>query len=396
MSHFLVMGAGKMGLALSKDLIESSPHNRVTLVDISPDQLERAGEFIASSRLEVHRGDMENEEQREGLFEGKDVVLNALLHRHSLPTLETAVRSGVHFVDLAGEASLARMSHDQNAKKNGVTVLSGMGLSPGITNVLVGRAVDLLDETESALIYCGGNPVRPRPPLLYRIVYAIDSLINFYQRPALIIRHGRVEEVAPLTEVEPISFPPDFPDMECFFTDGLSSLFHTMKGKIQGDLYEKTVRHRGHAQGFRTLQECGFLTTDPVQIGGQRVIPRQVSETLLEERMRLGGEKDATLLRILVSGKKSGFPQTHIFEMVDHYDPQKKYTSMARTTGFPASIAAQMIVSGQVSTRGVVFPEGVFNRDLFPAFMDGLRKRGVVISHEIVPGRRERDGHPPE
>jgi len=396
MSHFLVLGAGKMGVALAKDLIESSPQNKVTLVDISPQQLEKARKFIASSRLEVHQGDMEIEDQRKSLFRSKDVVLNALLHRHSLPTLETAIRSAVHFVDLAGEASLARMAHDQEAKNSCVTVLSGMGLSPGITNVLVGRAVHLLDETERALIFCGGNPVHPWPPLHYRIVYALDSLINFYQRPALIIRRGQVEEVAPLTGVEPVGFSPDFPDMECFFTDGLSSLLQTMKGKIRGDLYEKTVRHRGHAQGFRTLQECGFFSTDPVQIGDQRVVPRQVSETLLEEKMRLGEEKDVTLLRILVSGRKSGVPQTHIFEMVDYNDSVKKYTSMARTTSFPASIAAQMIVSGQVSARGVVFPERVFNQDLFPVFMEGLRKRGVAISHEITPGRREGGDHPPE
>ena len=387
MSHFLVLGAGKMGVALAKDLVDSSPQNVVTLNDINPHQLEKAAKSVGNSRLMVHQGDMENKEQRRPLFKGKDIVLNALLHRHSLPTMETAVRSGVHFVDLAGEAPLVRMSYDQEAKGAGVTVLSGMGLSPGITNILVGRAVHLLEETERALIYCGGNPVHARPPLDYRIVYAIDSLINFYQRPALIIRHGQVEEVAPLTGVEPVGFPPDFPDMECFFTDGLSSLLYTMKGKISGDLYEKTVRYRGHAQGFQTLQECGFFSTDPVQIGDQRVIPRQVSETLLEERMKLGEERDVTLLRILVSGKKSGVSLTHMFEMVDYGDSEKKTTSMARTTSFPASIAAQMIVSGQVSARGVVFPEGVFDQGLFPFFMESLRKRGVAISHEITSGK---------
>jgi len=385
MSHFLVLGAGKMGVVLAKDLIESGAQNRVTLLDISRNQLERARESITSARLEVLQGDMEDEEQRKRLFKGKDLVLNALLHRHSLPTLETAVRCGVHFVDLAGEASLARMSYDQEARDNGVTVLSGMGLSPGITNVLVGRAVRLLEKTEKALIFCGGNPVRPRPPLDYRIVYALDSLINFYQRPALIMRHGQVEEVTPLSEVEPIGFPPDFPDMECFFTDGLSSLLHTMKGKIHGDLYEKTVRHRGHALGFKTLQECGFFSADPVQIGDQRIIPRQVSEALLGEKMKLGEEKDVTLLRILVCGERSGVPQTHTFSMVDYGDPGRKYTSMGRTTSFPASIAAQMIVSGQVSTRGVVFPERIFDQDLFPAFMEGLRKRGVAVSYEVTP-----------
>jgi lysine 6-dehydrogenase len=387
MNHFLVLGAGKMGRVLAEDLIESSPQNSVTLVDINPSQLQKARAFIASSRLEVLRADMEDEEQRNKVGKGKDVMINALLHRHSLPVLETAIRSGVHFVDLAGEAPLARMIHDQEARANGVTVISGMGVSPGITNVLVGRAVELLDETDSALIFCGGNPVHPQPPLYYKIVYALDSLINFYQRPAQIIRRSQIEEVSPLTEVEPIGFPPGYPEMECFFTDGLSSMLHTMKGRIQVDLYEKTVRHRGHAQAFRTLRDCGYFSTEPVQIGDQSVVPRKVSEILLDERMKLGEEKDVTLLRILVSGRKSGVPQRHTFEMVDFYDPKKKYTSMARTTSFPASIAAQMIASGQVSTRGVVFPEQLFDQDLFPAFIEDLKKRGVAISHEVTSGQ---------
>jgi lysine 6-dehydrogenase len=62
--------------------------------------------------------------------------------------------------------------------------------------------------------------------------------------------------------------------------------------------------------------------------------------------MKLEEEKDVTLLRILVSGKKSGVRQTHVFEMVDYYDSEINYTSMARTTSFPASIAPQMIASG--------------------------------------------------
>ena len=387
MNHFLVLGCGKMGIVLAQDLIETNPQNRVTLVDIRSGQLEKARRFIPNNRLDAVEGNMEDEKQRMSVFRGKDVVINALLHKHSLPVLETAVRSGLHFVDLAGENPLARMAYDAEAKANGVIVLSGMGLSPGITNVLVGRAVQLLDETERAIIFCGGNPLQPRPPLRYRIVYSIDSLINFYQRPVRIIRNGQAEEVAPLSGLEPIRFPPDFPDMECFFTDGLGSLLHTMKGRIRKDLYEKTVRYRGHARGFKTLLECGFFSTDPVEVGGQQIIPRQFSEVLLEEKMRLGEEEDVTLLRILVSGKKAGSPQTHVFEMVDHGDVRKKCTSMARTTSFPASIASQMLAQGQISIRGAVFPETIFDGELYAPFMEGLKKRGVLISHEIVSGR---------
>lgn len=68
--------------------------------------------------------------------------------------------------------------------------------------------------------------------------------------------------------------------------------------------------------------------------------------------------------------------------MVDFFDSENQYTSMAKTTSFPASIAAQMIASGKITQRGVLFPENVFQGDLFRPFIKALKERGVVISHK--------------
>ncbi len=382
MSSFLVMGAGKMGLVLAKDLIEADAQNTVTLVDINSNQLKKAENFIRSDRLTPLQRDMENAKQREGMFTGHDVALSALLHKHSLVALETAVRKGVHFVDLVGEKPLERLGYDGEARKKGITLISGLGVSPGITNICVGRAVHLLDETDDALIYVGGNPVHPRPPLNYRIVYAVESLLDFYERIVPILIEGKVKKVQPLSGIESISFPPSFPEMECFYTDGLNSLFHTMKGKIEGKLYEKTIRHKGHAMGIKILMECGLFSRRPVRVGSQQVIPREVVELVLDSKMKLGKEKDVTLLRIVISGKKSGKPTTHIFEMIDFYDEKQGYTSMAKTTSFPASIAAQMITSGEITKRGSLFPEDVFHSELYYPFMKALKECGVVVVHQ--------------
>ena len=163
MNHFLVMGAGKMGTVLAKDLIESDSQNKVTLLDVNDEQLSHASEFIQSERLSLLQRDVEEGRQIEEIVKGKDVALCALLHRHSLPLLDAAVREGVHFVDLVGEGPLDRLKFDVEAKKNNVCIISGLGVSPGITNICVGRGVHLLDEVERAMIYVGGNPVHPKP-----------------------------------------------------------------------------------------------------------------------------------------------------------------------------------------------------------------------------------------
>lgn len=386
MRRFLVMGAGKMGIVLAKDLIESDNRNKVTLVDISSKRLQKAKKFIKSERLILLKKDVEKEKQRQDIFEGQDVALAALLHKHSLLALETAILKGVHFADLVGEKPLDRLKYDSEAKKKKVTIISGLGVSPGITNICVGRAVHLLDEVEKAMIYVGGNPVHPKPPLNYRIVYAVESVLDFYERKALILKKGKIKEVPPLSGIESIQFPHPFSEMECFYTDGLSSLAHTMQGKIKGELAEKTIRHKGHAQGIKILKECGFFSRQPIKLHNTKVIPRELLEVLLDSKMKLGKERDATLLRIVVEGKKSSKPTTHIFEMIDLYDSEKDYTSMGKTTSFPASIAAQMIASGKIAQRGSLFPEEIFQSELYQPLMDALKDRGVVVTHKVISG----------
>lgn len=376
------MGAGKMGIVLAKDLIESDNRNKVTLVDISSKRLQKAKKFIKSERLILLKKDVEKEKQRQDIFEGQDVALAALLHKHSLLALETAILKGVHFADLVGEKPLDRLKYDSEAKKKKVTIISGLGVSPGITNICVGRAVHLLDEVEKAMIYVGGNPVHPKPPLNYRIVYAVESILDFYDRKALILKKGKIKEVPPLSGIESIQFPHPFSEMECFYTDGLSSLVHTMQGKIKGELAEKTIRHKGHAQGIEILKECGLFSRQPIKLHNTKVIPRELLEVLLDSKMKLGKERDVTLLRVVVEGKKSSKPTTHIFEMIDLYDSEKDYTSMGKTTSFPASIAAQMIASGKIVQRGSLFPEEIFQSELYQPLMDALKERGVVVTHK--------------
>lgn len=382
MAHYLVLGAGKMGIVLARDLITSDAKNRVTLVDIDKKQLKKAQDFIDNRRLVPVQMNMENENRRQEIYWNKDVALSALLHRHSMLALETAVRAGVHFVDLAGEFPLHRLEYDIEARKKRITLLSGVGVSPGITNICVGRAVHLLDKTQKALIYVGGNPVHPRPPLKYRIVYAVDSLLNFYERKVTILKGGKVKDVPPLSGKELISFDLPFEEMECFYTDGLNSLLHTMRGKIHDELWEKTIRHKGHAEEVKTLISCGLFSKRPVRVRDRRVVPREILEVLLDSRIKLGREKDATLMRVIVTGEKSGRPKTHVFEMMDHFDNEKGYTSMAKTTCFPASVAAQMIVSGKIKKRGSLFPEQVFQGLLYKPFMEELEKRGVAVTHK--------------
>jgi lysine 6-dehydrogenase len=109
-------------------------------------------------------------------------------------------------------------------------------------------------------------------------------------------------------------------------------------------------------------------------------VPREFVSKILSERIKLGKEKDLTLLRVDVTGKSDGKHVHQRYQMIDHYDSRRELTSMARTTAFPCSVAAQMLGAGLVQERGLVPPELAFKAALRQEFMSQLRHRGLKIT----------------
>jgi saccharopine dehydrogenase-like NADP-dependent oxidoreductase len=64
------------------------------------------------------------------------------------PSVEGAIEAGIPYVSLCDDhlATAESVAFDQAARDRGVTVVSGCGLSPGITNLLVAFAATELDE----------------------------------------------------------------------------------------------------------------------------------------------------------------------------------------------------------------------------------------------------------
>ena len=53
---------------------------------------------------------------------------------------------------------------DLLAKQKGVTVITDMGVAPGMFGLLVGKALAEYDNVSSAVLYVGGIPEQPRAP----------------------------------------------------------------------------------------------------------------------------------------------------------------------------------------------------------------------------------------
>jgi lysine 6-dehydrogenase len=380
-----VFGSGLMGSAIARDLVKSKSVDQVAVFDIDRralDSLARAG---PSEKLSVNRHDVTHGSETVRLLRKFDVGVGALPHGLSEYAIQSALQAGVSFVDLIFGWRFGQSRINSAAKKKGITIVPACGLAPGLTNILAMDAVERMDSVDEVHIKVGGIPERPRPPLNYRIVFSFEAVLEEYIRKAKIVKNGKLTEAEALSGLETINFPQPIGKLECFYTDGLSTLTETIRNVKEMD--EKTIRWPGHAAQIRTLIECGLLEVHPVHVNGQRIVPREFVSKVVSERIRLEKEKDLTVLRVDVTGKREGRRVRHRYQMVDHYDSELKLTSMARTTAFPCSVAAQMLGEGLIHKRGLVPPELAFDKALRGTFMKQLRGRGIRITSTCNSGR---------
>ena len=124
-----------------------------------------------------------------------DAVVGALPGRLGFAMLEAVIAAGKPIADISFSPE-DLLSLDAFARERGVTAVVDCGVSPGISNLAVGRAAAALDEVDEVTILVGGLPADPRRPFGYAIVFSATDVIEEYTRPARVVerrprRHAR-------------------------------------------------------------------------------------------------------------------------------------------------------------------------------------------------------------
>ena len=371
MKRIAVLGCGLVGAAIARDLSRESDFE-VTVADANPEALARLEKQAA---VRTRAADLSRPAEIAAAVREVDAVVGALPGRLGFAMLEAVIIAGKPIADISFSPE-DLLSLDALAREMGVTAVVDCGVSPGISNLAVGRAAAALDEVDEATIFVGGLPMDRRRPFGYAIVFSATDVIEEYTRPARIVENGRVITREALSEVETIDIP-GVGTLEAFLTDGLRTLLSTVHARA---MKEKTLRYPGHADAMRALRDGGFFETRAVNVGGVSVSARTVTEKLLSRAWRLSeGEDEFTVLRVAVSGLSgSGVHRSYAFELLDRTSRETGMTSMARTTGFPCAIAAAMLARGQYRDPGVRPPE-LLARDSAATkrFLEALRARGL-------------------
>jgi len=372
MANIIVLGAGRIGKAIAIDLAKKHHVTAVDYESYALEQLTQTNSDIQSLHL-----DLLDTVQLADAIKPADLVISAVPGFMGYQTLQQIIIGNKNVIDISFFPEDSLML-DELAKKHKVTAIVDMGIAPGMSNLILGHHNAQMDIHD---FYCvvGGLPKNPKPPFNYKAAFSPVDVIEEYTRPARIVINGEKLTKSALSDIELVEFP-QVGTLEAFNTDGLRTLLDTMPHIP--NMVEKTLRYPGHAELIKTLQIIGFFSEEPLTELSHYMRPIDVTAHLLKKHWELeNNETEFTVMRIKISGTEQGQSVTYQYDLYDEYDSATRTTSMARTTGYACSAAANLVLEQGFDIKGVSPPEKVASDSTgYEFILDYLQQRNVVFS----------------
>ncbi len=373
----MVLGAGLVGRPMAIDLAQEK-EMEVTIADMNETQL---GKLKQQPRIKTITRDLSDPLAVTDLVKKYDLVISAVPGFMGFETLKAVIEAGKPVVDIAFFPE-DPFQLDALAKKRNVVAIMDCGVAPGMSNILIAHVQQQLEETKSALIYVGGLPEIREWPYDYKAVFSPIDVIEEYTRPARYVEKGQLVVRPALSDAEFLNFP-NLGTLEAFNSDGLRTLAQTMNIP---NMKEKTLRYPGHIEKMAVLRETGFFSQQPIEIQGVKIRPLDFTAKLLFPKWEMkNGERDLTVMQVIVEGSKGGKRLRYCYDLLDRFDTQTNIHSMARTTGYTATLAARMIAQGLYRRTGISAPEFIGQQPECVEFMlNGLKERGVIYQLSVA------------
>ena len=370
MNNIIVLGAGMVGSTMAIDMAKK---HLVTITDFNEKALEKA--IKKCDKLIPEVLDVNNKLLLQETIKPFDLVICAVPGFLGFETLKSIIEAGKNVIDISffPENSLEL---DKLAKQKNVTAIVDCGVAPGMGNIILGYFNEKLKLTDFECLV-GGLPKIKKWPFSYKAPFSPIDVIEEYTRPARYVENGHIVVKEALSDCEFVDFE-GVGTLESFNSDGLRSIIFTMP-HIK-NMKEKTLRYPDHIEYIKVLKASGFFSEEKIMINGTEVSPLDFTSKILFNEWKLGdSEEEITVMRITLKGTNiKGEQKTIVYNLQDEYCNKTNTSSMARTTGYTATAAANMFLDGVFEEKGVFPPELVGKyENCFTYILNYLEERNV-------------------
>ena len=380
----LVVGSGGVGSAFVAIASHREAFHHITVADIDFEKAEAAVATAVNTedgRIEAAVVDASSEDAVAALARQcrADVILNACDPRFNPAIFEGAFDANCHYVDMAMHMSSPhptepysktgrRLGDAQFAqhpvwKNRNLMALVGMGVEPGFSDVAARYAADHLfskiDEIgvrDGADLVVDGYDFAPT----FSIWTTIEECLN---PPVIYERERGWYTTPPFSEPEIFTFPEGIGPLQCVNVEHEEVILIPRWIDV-----ERVTFKYGLGDEFinvlKTLQKLELVSTDPVEVRGVKVSPRDVVAAALPDPAELGDKMHGrTCAGTWVTGLGiDGQPrEVYLYHIVDNAWSMKEFGHQAvvwQTAVMPA-VAIELMATGQWSAKGVVGPEAL-------------------------------------
>ncbi len=275
-----------------------------------------------------------------------------------------------------------QLAYQEKFKEAGLTAILGCGFDPGVSQAYCAYAAkhefDTIDTID--ILDCnGGDHGHP-------FATNFNSEINLREvsAPGSYWEEGRWVEIPPMSIKRQYDFDQvGLRDMYLLHHEEIESLAKHIPG-VKRIRFFMTFG-QSYLTHMKCLQNCGLLSTAPVEFNGQRIVPLQFLKSLLPDPASLGPRTvGKTNIGCIFTGTKDGKPKTYyIYNICDHQECYHEVGSQAvsYTTGVPAMCGALMFLTGKWRLKGVHTVEE-FDPD---PFLETLSKYGLPHRESTTP-----------
>jgi len=376
MSKVLIVGAGGVGQVVAHKCAQRPEiFSEITLASRTEEKCRKIAAQIERP-IRTAQVDADNVPQMIQLIERVQpkIVINVALPYQDLHIMDACLATGVDYLDTANYEPLDeakfeykwQWAYHDRFKEKGIMALLGSGFDPGVTNVYTAHLhKHEFDEIEYLDIVDANAGSHGQP-----FATNFNPEINIRE----ITQRGRFWDGTRKTwsETDPLSVKRSFEFPEGIGPMNIYLLYHEELESIARH-FPKLKRARfwmtfsqNYLDHLRILGNVGMTRIDPVRFQGVDIVPIQFLKALLPD----------PAIGVVATGTKGGKRKTaFIYNICDHEACYREVKSQAisYTTGVPAAVGAEMMLTGK--WRG----QGVFNMEQFDPdpFLEVIGPRGL-------------------
>jgi saccharopine dehydrogenase (NAD+, L-lysine forming) len=380
--RIFVLGAGATGSLLAQ-LLERQGHT-VWCGDRDP---ERARRFLGKkSTIAVTEVNARNLRGIVKAAKGCQLIVNASASVFNEIVLRAALRLRTHYMDLSSHLTRNPFKAEQFRyakkfeEKNRVALINA-GVAPGLTNLLVKRAADLLDEVEAVHIRLYESSESDDPISQWSPEVSFDEAVSHPR----VYRNGKFHLGKRFSEIEKFRFPDPIGAVRVVLAaqDEVATLPHfipmrDLDVKIGGNEIDRL--RRWHKQG-KLSKSRGMTRQRFPQTSSPRMIAKLIRQGILQNARFAA----AVLVRGVKRGKKEDL---HLLIRSDCMFPTLYQIRQQGLFTTPVAYVTAHVAALFIK----FFPRelaGVFAPEMLPAetrrdILAGLRNHNIRIMHKTT------------